>query len=146
MGRESQPPSGRQKSLCPGRATLRGPDGPRSSWVLPPGRSSRPLFGGRSGGKLDRLPEIRTGVEDVQKTGREFGAHDRTTLLLRPFNKIEHVLDKRSAGSQPKGGYLDQKARRELWQCAGLGGYGQGDGGGGADPLRGVQGGHSRAR
>src|ERR687890_837484 len=146
MGRESQPPSGRQKSLCPVRATLRGPEGPRSSWVLPPGRSSRPLFGGRSGGEARPSTRDQNRSRRYTEDWKRVRVHDRTTLLLRPSNTIEHVLDRRSAVSQPKGGYLDQKARRELWQRAGLGGYGQGDGGGGADYLRGVQGGHSRAR
>src|SRR5215212_10695068 len=72
--------------------------------------------------------------------------HVRTARLLRSSNTIEPVLERRSAVSPPTGGDHDQKAREELRQCAGLGGYRQGDRGGGADPLRGVQGGHSRAR
>src|SRR5215216_7088708 len=79
-------------------------------------------------------------------SGRMPTTHDRTTRLLRSSSTIEPALESRSAVRPPTGGDHDQKARGELWQCAGLGGYGRGDRAGGADPLRGVQGGHSRAR
>src|SRR5215204_5048386 len=102
MGRESQPPSGRQKSLCPGRATLRGPDGPRSSWVLLPGRSSRPLFGGRSGGEA--RPYQRSEQESKmyrrleESSGNVLGYETRSKLTEEELGAIladmEEAIDR----------------------------------------------------
>src|SRR5215218_5567288 len=86
------------------------------------------------------------GVLGSLASGRMPTTHERTTRLLRSSYTIEPALERRGAVSQPKGGHHDQKARGELWQRSGLGGYGQGDRAGGADPLRGVQDGNSRAR
>src|SRR5215207_4041370 len=96
---------------------------------------------------LGEFCELRIdGVLRSLASGRMPTTHDCTTRLLHSSNTIEPALERHGAVGPPTGGDHDQKARGELWQRAGLGGYGQGDRGGGADPLRGVQGGHSRTR